>query len=326
MSFRISAPPLPLRLAASLAACLAVFAAVGCSKVSPVAPSGTTITLSASPSFISSGSGSTTITAVVRKPNGTPVANGTEVRFTTDLGSISPIVATTSSSGVATATLSGDGRLGKATVGALVGGGATATTLAVNIGGVPSTAKSITLQVNPPAVTLAGDNTLHLVAVVRDTTGAPVDGVGVTFGSPVGTLASKGTIVPTKNGGVASDTLTVTPADLTNQAGSFTVTANTIGADGGLLPATFSVQVNSGIPHAEFTSSQSPGTFRVIFTNQSTPITGVTYLWDFGDTSTSTEQSPIHTYAQKGLYHVTLQVTVSATGQQSSKTHDVTVN
>jgi hypothetical protein len=240
MSFRISAPPLPLRLAASLAACLAVFAAVGCSKVSPVAPSGTTITLSASPSFISSGSGSTTITAVVRKPNGTPVANGTEVRFTTDLGSISPIVATTSSGGVATATLTADGRLGKATVGALVGGGATATTLAVTIGTTP-TAKTITLQSNPASIPSSG-GTVRLVALVRDSTGQPVSGAPVSFTTNLGSLASGGGLIITDASGQAADRLTLQSTDVGNQT-SIMVGASTVGSDGSLQSATFTVSI-----------------------------------------------------------------------------------
>lgn len=39
---------------------------------------------------------------------------------------------------------------------------------------------------------------------------------------------------------------------------------------------------------------------------------GLTYLWDFGDGSTSTEASPAHTYAQPGDYKVSLTITDSA--------------
>ena len=47
----------------------------------------------------------------------------------------------------------------------------------------------------------------------------------------------------------------------------------------------------------------------VTFTNESTVSGTVTYAWDFGDEETSTEKDPVHTYAVKGEYTVTLTVT-----------------
>ena len=47
----------------------------------------------------------------------------------------------------------------------------------------------------------------------------------------------------------------------------------------------------------------------VTFTNTSTVSGTVTYAWDFGDGETSTEKDPVHTYASKGEYTVTLTVT-----------------
>lgn len=48
------------------------------------------------------------------------------------------------------------------------------------------------------------------------------------------------------------------------------------------------------------------------FTNQTKGVT--TYKWDFGDGTTSAEQSPVHTYSVKGKYVPTLYVT-TASGQ-----------
>lgn len=47
---------------------------------------------------------------------------------------------------------------------------------------------------------------------------------------------------------------------------------------------------------------------------------GVSYLWDFGDGNTSTEQNPIHTYAQDGFYLVTLTI-VGSDGCSTSYTY-----
>lgn len=58
----------------------------------------------------------------------------------------------------------------------------------------------------------------------------------------------------------------------------------------------------------------------VTFTNTSTVSGSVTYLWDFGDGETSTEKNPVHTYAQKGEYTVTLTVTDSQGGKHNVST------
>ncbi len=53
----------------------------------------------------------------------------------------------------------------------------------------------------------------------------------------------------------------------------------------------------------------------VAFSNQS--IDADTYLWDFGDLTTSTLQTPIHTYTSPGLYNVSLTVLDTTIGRDS---------
>jgi len=48
----------------------------------------------------------------------------------------------------------------------------------------------------------------------------------------------------------------------------------------------------------------------VLFTDAS-QISGATYLWDFGDSSTSTAMNPNHTYSSSGIYYVCLTTTDS---------------
>ncbi|MEM6766366.1 MAG: PKD domain-containing protein, partial [Bacteroidota bacterium] len=50
----------------------------------------------------------------------------------------------------------------------------------------------------------------------------------------------------------------------------------------------------------------------ITFTDQS--ISADTWLWDFGDGNTSTQQNPVHTYTSPGNYQVVLLVTETATG------------
>jgi len=59
----------------------------------------------------------------------------------------------------------------------------------------------------------------------------------------------------------------------------------------------------------------------VTFVNESTDAD--TYLWNFGDNTTSTEQSPAHTYDDYGLYPVTLKAT--GAGGENAFAQDVEV-
>lgn len=81
------------------------------------------------------------------------------------------------------------------------------------------------------------------------------------------------------------------------------------------------------IPNSNFTfapNNQCAGT-TVSFTNTSTGTIGsTTYLWNFGDATTSTAVSPTHIYANGGTYNVTLTVTNGA-GCVSTSTQTVTV-
>lgn len=54
---------------------------------------------------------------------------------------------------------------------------------------------------------------------------------------------------------------------------------------------------------ADVTSGDAPLT--VTFTDESTYVPDA-WLWDFGDGETSTEQNPVHEYAEDGTYTVTL--------------------
>jgi len=62
-------------------------------------------------------------------------------------------------------------------------------------------------------------------------------------------------------------------------------------------------------PTATFTTTQTTwaAPYSMSFTDKSTG-TIFAYNWDFGDGSTSTDQSPVHSFAAAGKYNVTLQV------------------
>jgi PKD repeat protein/glucose/arabinose dehydrogenase len=65
---------------------------------------------------------------------------------------------------------------------------------------------------------------------------------------------------------------------------------------------------------ADFTASATSGAapLAVSFTDVSTVPGATAWAWDFGDGATSTEQNPMHTYEEDGVYTVRLTVTGSA--------------
>jgi len=78
-------------------------------------------------------------------------------------------------------------------------------------------------------------------------------------------------------------------------------------------------------PDAQFTASKTAALVgeEISFTN--TTINGSTYLWDFGDALTSTDQNPKHTYAKIGTFTVKL-IAYSKNGKKTGeKTLDITI-
>ena len=180
----------------------------GCDKASPVAPAGTTISLSVNPSRIEI-TGQASVTAIIRRDNGTAVNPGTEVNFSTSLGSLDPELAKTDDAGVARTTLSGAGQVGVATIEASTGA-ATPSTVELQIG---SLASSVTLVSSPTAIGKGG-GTIELLAVVRDDAGQLLNNLAVNFSTSAGTLDSRGAPRLTNQLGEARDQLNVKEVDI----------------------------------------------------------------------------------------------------------------
>lgn len=62
---------------------------------------------------------------------------------------------------------------------------------------------------------------------------------------------------------------------------------------------------------AGFTVAQTPGTTLYTFTNTSTGAAPLSYNWSFGDGTSSTSGSPVHSYSAPGTYNVCLVITAS---------------
>lgn len=95
---------------AAIGACVvaaSVLGLAGCEQAQLLAPTGATITVSAPTRVLPTG-GSTQITAFVVEQGGTPVHNGTTVRFTTTLGQVDPVETQTRNGTAVTTFLAGN--------------------------------------------------------------------------------------------------------------------------------------------------------------------------------------------------------------------------
>jgi PKD repeat protein len=77
---------------------------------------------------------------------------------------------------------------------------------------------------------------------------------------------------------------------------------------------------------AHFTTSQNPQNPHIYSFFDTSVGTPNSWLWNFGDGTTSTSQNPIHTYATNGVFNVTLTISNFLTQCSSTTSHYVTVD
>lgn len=283
---------------------LALGLGLACDSASPVAPTGTLLSISATPSQISA-NGTSSIRVTALRANGTPVNPGTIIRLSSSLGTIESQVET-DEAGEAQATLRGTGDFGTATVTARSGPAESVTT-EVTVGDV---ATSVSLQATPSQVSATGGS-VTLLAVVRNNDGEPLEGATVNFQTEAGRLRSGGSIVRTDANGEAQDRLTVEQEDLDALTGlSFGVSV-VVGAGDGTQSANTTIRVASCVPVVNFTATNL-GENRVRVTNNTsgdTPDNPVSYEWDFENDGTPDRfvRNPApYEYDSPGTYDILL--------------------
>ncbi|HKH44196.1 MAG TPA: Ig-like domain-containing protein [Thermoanaerobaculia bacterium] len=219
----------------SLLLSILAVAALSCDKATPTAPSGSTLAITANPAKIGL-NGRSTITIIGRQPNGSPMREGTEIRLSSSLGTVDPLVLI-GSDGNATATLRGDGRKGAATVTAQTGtvsgggsggagasGGSTGSssgslsvTTTVQIGESDDTKPTVLISASPATVPVGGTSTITIIA--RNSDGSPAaSGQTVLLTSSLGILSTSRP--QTRSDGTATATLSAG-----NEAGTAKITA-----------------------------------------------------------------------------------------------------
>jgi hypothetical protein len=108
--------------------------------------------------------------------------------------------------------------------------------------------------------------------------------------------------------------------------GTYNLTVTGTGDDGTTASASAALTVDpiTTPPDAFFFFDREGFTFQFQdFSFPATCLQIVSWAWDFGDGSTSTEQNPVHTYAVRGDYTVTLTVTDNQ-GQSDTEVQTVT--
>jgi hypothetical protein len=309
---------------------VAAVASTTCDSVPLTAPTNSSITLTAATRVLPVG-GSTQLTAEVIEQAGTPVQNGTTVRFTTSLGRVEPAEAQTRN-GIATATFFAGDDSGiadvRATSGGAGGGGTTTPPPSGNGNGSTTTTtpltpgssvqisvgaaaiETVTVRVNPATVSQNG-GTVQVIATVAGTNGRMLANIPVTFSATRGTLSS-GTAL-TDGAGEAHVTLT------TNAETDVTAIAGTKKSDPAakvtVLPAP-SVALTCAVGQVNNCASVVSGdtvTFTATRAEASSVFASSTL--DFGDgqsESLGTLSSPVsvaHRYVQAGTYTARLSAT-----------------
>jgi hypothetical protein len=304
---------------------LLVAATAACDKVPLGAPRESSITVSAPTRALAMGA-TTEISASVVEPSGTPVQNGTTVRFTTTLGRVEPADALTRN-GVAVTTLHAGNVSGvaqvTATSGAGTGGTGTTATNVVEIQIGAGAAAAVVVSASPSTVPPSG-GTVTLTASVVDGSGNRLGAIPVTFSSTAGTLSAS--LASTNDNGDAVVTLTTNrQANVTARVGS--------GEGARTSPAlTINVATANSVALAVAPATQVVG-LPVILTV--TPTVGanntaprVVINWGDGASEdiglVSVARTVAHVYGSTGTF--TIAATATGEGETATASTAVTIN
>ena len=199
------------RIYFSLVAVLALVC-LSCDSVPLLAPTNSTLTIDAQTRVLPTG-GQTEVTATVMESGGTPVHNGTLVRFTTTLGRVEPVEAQTRN-GIAVTIFFAGNDSGVAEVRATSGGAGSGSTTPSTPTTPPTTpttptpsgtnmvqisigsgaVDTITVRANPATVSTNG-GTVTVIANVVGVGGRTLPGITVSFSANRGTLSSQTAVV-----------------------------------------------------------------------------------------------------------------------------------
>lgn len=160
---------------------------LSCDSANPVAPPGSTLTVTANPTQIGLGE-SSVITVSGFKPDGNRLNPGSEINLTTDLGVLDATVVEIGSDGSASTVLRPDGAPGTATVTAALPAGEAMATATVEIGEA-GRQPTLSVTASPSRINIEQDSTISVIA--RNVDGSPLAGGRVRLRTTLGTLGQE---------------------------------------------------------------------------------------------------------------------------------------
>src|SRR6185295_649177 len=236
--------------------------ALSCERVPLFAPAGSIITISSTTTSLPE-NGTTRLTVQVIEASGTPPHSGTQITFTTTLGSVVPSAVETDVSGHAEAIFNAGSGSGTAVVTASSGGSSASGVSALRIAIGAAAVGRVTIDANPGTISASGGSST-ITSFVFDSNGNPLGGVGVTFTTDAGSISPS--IVPADPNGRSQATLTTNrTARVTASAGNLgTGSGGATGGTGATGPTSTaqsaSVTVSVNVPAAVTIGTPSPAT------------------------------------------------------------------
>lgn len=265
---------------------LALVVVAGCDKAQLLAPTQSSISITPGTRVLPP-NGSTEVMAVVTEQSGTPVHNGTTVRFTTTLGHLDPVEAQTRN-GVAVTTFFANNSSGIARVraisGAASGGEGNSNEVEITVGA--AAINTVSLRANPGSVGPNG-GTVELIAAVVGENGQALEGITVAFNADQGSL-SQSNVVTNASGEARTQLTTTQQAVVSATAGTKTSTNVTVALRAGpILTISCTPAAGSG-NCAAVQALTSSNTATVVFTiTRATGSSALrTAVIDFGDGTT----------------------------------------
>ena len=284
-------------------------------------------TVTAAPTSITAGSGSSTITVTARDASGNTIG-GASVSLTATGGTgntLSPATGTTNGSGVFTATFSSTSTGGK-TISATAGGVAITPTASVTVTPGPVSASQSTVTASPTSIT-AGSGASTITVTARDASGNLISGASVSLTATGGGNTLTQPASTTNGSGVAAGSLSSTVAGsktvsatisgvLINQTAAVTVTPGPVSASQSSVTASpTSITAGSGTSTITVTARDGNGN----------AISGATVALSATGTGNTLTQ-PASTTNGSGIATGTLSSTVAETKTVSATISGVLIN